>query len=102
MLRTFLFYSLLSLTVHADELRLVQFTDIHGGGPHFSQAAFESACKEGLASKPQALLLTGDHCDNSHDKAGFQQRYSQSLALWQKPLEKFQGELFFALGNDDF
>lgn len=85
----------------AEELRLVQFSDMHSGGPHFWLDALKEATQEGLALQPQAILLTGDHGDNSLDKSEFDARIVLDLQRWRKALEGYPGEIFLAPGNDD-
>ncbi len=102
MQRAFLFWWLLATLVAAEELRLVQFTDVHASGPYYSASAFEQASREGLAQNPHGVLLTGDHGDNSSRPESFAQRFAQAVELWREPLSHYRGEVFFALGNDDF
>ncbi|MBN9417934.1 MAG: metallophosphoesterase [Candidatus Eremiobacteraeota bacterium] len=87
--------------VSAEELRLVQFSDLHSGGPHFWLEALKEATEQGLALKPQAILLTGDHGDNSLDKSEFDARIMLDMQRWRKALEGYQGEIFLTPGNDD-
>lgn len=102
MLRAFFLWGLLVATACAEELRLIQFSDLHAGGPHYSQSAFQEACSLGLALQPQAVVLTGDHGDNSYDREHFNQRLRRDLPLWKEALKNYPGEVFLALGNDDF
>jgi hypothetical protein len=96
-------FVLLQLTAaSAEELRLVQFTDVHSQGPHYSEKAFLAACSEGLSTQPAGLLLSGDHADNSFDQDHFGSRFPLALKIWKEPLANYSGQLFFALGNDDF
>lgn len=102
MRRAFFLWGLLSLAVAAEELTLVQFSDIHSGGPHYSAEAFREACQQGLALKPQAVFLSGDHGDNSHDRSGFDERLRQDVGRWKDVLANYPGEVFLATGNDDY
>lgn len=92
----------LGLLAQAEELRLVQFSDIHAGGKFFSSDHFLPAVSEGLQLQPQAVLLSGDHCDNSHDLETFPTRYRQALLTWKQALAGYAGPVLFTLGNDDF
>ncbi|MBX3168807.1 MAG: metallophosphoesterase [Candidatus Eremiobacteraeota bacterium] len=85
----------------AEELRLVQFSDIHSGGPHFWLEALREATQQGLALKPQAILLTGDHGDNSLDKSEFDARIMLDMQRWRTALQDYPGEIFITPGNDD-
>lgn len=87
--------------VGAEELRLVQFSDLHSGGPHFWLEALKEATEQGLALKPQAILLTGDHGDNSLDKSEFDARIMLDMQRWRKALQGYPGEIFLTPGNDD-
>lgn len=85
----------------AEELHLVQFSDMHSGGPHFWLEALKEATQQGQALHPQAILLTGDHGDNSLDKSEFDARLMLDMQRWRTTLEGYQGEIFMAPGNDD-
>ena len=102
MLRAFFLWGILAAAVAADELKLVQFSDIHSGGRYFSDQAFQSACREGLRLHPQGLLLTGDNGDNSYDQDHFYQRFRQDVGRWTEVVADYPGEVFLAPGNDDF
>lgn len=101
MMRRWLLWLLCLGVVSAEELRVIQLTDIHASGPHFSAVAFSQACREGLATHPEVLMLTGDHGDNSYDTSGFYRRFQSALGQWKKPLQDYSGALVFAVGNDD-
>lgn len=92
----------LKVAVEADELRLVQLSDIHSGGPHFSESAFQEACQQALSLQPQGVLLTGDHADNSFDRKNFDQRFVQDVGRWKQALQGYTGQVFLTLGNDDY
>lgn len=100
MLRAFFLFWLAAMA-GAEELTLVQFSDIHSGGPHFSQGAFEEACRQGLALNPQAVVLTGDHGDNSLHRETFDSRIMEDIGRWKAPLAEYSGQIFLAAGNDD-
>ena len=85
----------------AEELRLVQFSDIHAGGQHFSAQHFQLAVTAGLALQPQAVVLSGDHCDNSVSPETFGERYRDALKGWKVALDGYSGPILFTLGNDD-
>ena len=93
--------AILALAAPAEELRMVQFSDMHSGGPHFWLEALKEATQQGLALHPQAILLTGDHGDNSLDRSEFDARLMLDLQRWSKALAGYDGEIFMAPGNDD-
>lgn len=104
MRRVLLFFGWLFwlIPARADELRLVQFSDVHASGPYYSQEAFAEACRAGFKLRPQGILLTGDHGDNSQRPESFDRRFAEAVGLWKEPLKEYPGAVFLALGNDDF
>ena len=78
-------------------LRIVQWSDIHDGDRHFLPEAWAEARREGLAQKPDLILLTGDQGDNSYDKPGFAARLKAFMATLGPEIKP----LLITLGNDD-
>jgi len=78
-------------------LRIVQWSDIHAGKKHYLPEAWAEARREGLALKPDLILLTGDQGDNSYDKPGFAARLKEFMATLGPEIRP----LLVTLGNDD-
>lgn len=89
--------------VRAQEpIRVAQLSDVHDGGAHYSEVDTDIGVTDALRENPQALVLTGDSNDNSHDQRQFYDRLHLDLPRLIDRLKSFQGPLFIALGNDDF
>lgn len=83
-------------------LTLVQWTDLHSGGPGWSSGTWGSVLRQGAALRPQAILMTGDNCDNKCSPAEFSRRVETFLATSVPRLRASGAPLLFCLGNNDF
>lgn len=96
------FFFSFCIAAGADELKLVELTDVHGGGPYYSEEAFTQAYTAATALQPDVMLLNGDFGDNSFDRQFFYDRLEDALREWRPRLARFPGAISITLGNDDF
>lgn len=82
-------------------LRFVQWSDLHWGHEQTRPADWEKACREGLALRPEALVLTGDLVDNKCPPEEFARRTEVFLATHAAPLRAAGVPLVLSLGNND-
>ena len=102
-MRIWLLALLMSAVAVAQEpLRLVQWSDIHSGGEHYSAGSLEEARRESLAFKPHAILITGDNGDNGESPETFYDRLGAFLRKLAYGLRDVRVPLVLCLGNNDF
>ncbi|HEY3998548.1 MAG TPA: metallophosphoesterase [Candidatus Xenobia bacterium] len=83
----------------ASPLNVVQWSDIHYGNEEFRPTAWEDACRQGLASHPNVVVLSGDQVDNKCSAAEFQRRLGTFLPDLAARLSGVP--VVLALGNND-
>lgn len=82
-------------------LRFVQWSDLHFGHEQTRPADWEKALREGLALRPEALVLTGDLVDNKCPPEEFARRTEGFLATHAPRLRAARVPLVLSLGNND-
>jgi len=82
-------------------LLLVQWSDLHQGHEQTLDAHLDLAFGEGLALKPQALLLTGDNVDNKCPNQEFRRRTEAFLTGYGRRLVRSRIPMVFSVGNND-
>ena len=63
-------------------LVFVQWTDAHYGHPEWDPSAWHEALREGVAVRPQAIVLTGDNVDNKCSLEEFRRRTDSFLTRY--------------------
>ena len=89
------------LAAQEKTVRVVQWSDIHGGGPKFSLKIWDMAVHDSLAQKPDAIVITGDNGDNHGPEASFHARLRSFLAVMTASLRGARCPIMICLGNND-
>lgn len=104
LLTTFLVLLLLapSWAAPVRSLVLAQWTDLHSGHPETRAADLASAFREGLALRPDGLVMTGDNVDNKCSSDEFGRRTEAFLRTYAPSLLAARKPILFSVGNNDF
>jgi len=82
-------------------LRFVQWSDLHCGHEQTRSADWEKAQRQGLALRPEVLVLTGDLVDNKCPPEEFRRRTEEFLGTHAPRFRVTGLPLVVSLGNND-
>lgn len=84
-------------------LRLVQWSDPHFGAPGWEPEGWHEALREGTRpGRWDAIVLTGDHCDNKCPEEEALRRTEAFLGRYAPAILGQGAPVVFCMGNNDF